>query len=267
MPLLRLAAVTALLLASHGLFFRPAAAGERLLTAKEARAKVQTWDRVPDEEIVKSSAKHLGGRLYYRFELRNGDGYQVDSTNGRVSVVYASRLTVGSRAKVEARMLPLKRLQHFAEATRRRRFPEGAAMTLMLRSEPHFDGSGYCFSFGQVLPENGAWTDNGCSITVRADTGEITAYSDHLEAVPAYARIRPPITATRAREVAQRAAGYVEAKLSRPSRLSYSRGKFRWVVRLEGKDAAGLRGSCLVHVDARTGKADEPLQYASPNIE
>ena len=185
-------------------WIRPAAGQTRPLTLAEARQKVRIAAQVRDEDIVRYRTKILGNRVFYHFELRNGDGYQVDRATGRIAVVYESRFSTRTTQEVEANRLPLEVLEKVAWETVRERYPEGAAMTLKLWEQPHFDGYAYSFHYGQVLPENGAWTDNGCTIVVAADTGVLNSYSDHFEPIPPAARRQPHVSAAQAIMIAAR---------------------------------------------------------------
>ncbi|MCC2672964.1 MAG: hypothetical protein K0Q72_5436 [Armatimonadetes bacterium] len=229
----------------------------------EARSKVLAASGVdPTEIVAEETAVTIAGGVY-QLELVNGDSYRVDGVTGRVATFFGSRVSNRTAEEIEADQLPQEQLEQIALQTAAQRYAEGAAMTLALAGAPEFNGSAYEYNIAQKIPSNGALTDNGCRVTVAADTGLVVFYSDRYTPIPEQAGLPPTITEANARDLSAAAAQMLEVTAVEYSKLLYTDGKLTWSLRIRGIMPSGeeiVRGT---DVDATTGQILDVQKYAT----
>lgn len=224
----------------------------KMISVEQAKAVVRQFEGKPDLSLPEPKTYRVGDRVLYHFRLPNGDEYRVNAFTGEIqSIFYGSHQSRKATRDIIANMLPLPNLEAIAWQQARRLYKGFDAKKMVLVNK-YFDGESYVFEFYQQLP-NGAFTDNRCTISIRADTGKLLFYSQHYTDVPPFASRTPKIDRDHALEAARRAIGLVEITRIEKSWLIFSRDTLKWDLMLEGPLPDGTTYLWSARVDADTG--------------
>jgi|GEM_PF-1766745 len=234
------------------------------ISVEEAKVIVRQFEGKPTLSLPEPKIYQVNDKVLYHFRLPNGDEYRIDAFTGEIrSVFYGSRQAHKTSKEILANMLPLSKLEATAWAQARRLY-KGFNNKKMVLINKYFDGESYTFEFRERLA-NGALTQNGCTVSIRADTGQLLFYSQTFVDVPPEAAKAPVVSKEQALEEVRRSLGLIEITRVERALLEFHRGRLVWFFMVEGPFPDGttyLWGAC---VDAKTGRVlEKEKALASP---
>ncbi len=229
----------------------------RKIPAAQAKAIIRQFEGKPNLSLPDPTIYQVDDRLIYHFRLNNGDEYRVNALTGEIqSVFYGSVQSRKITKEIKANILPLSKLEAIAWQQAKHLY-KGFKVMKMVLFDKYFDGEAYVFEFRQQLP-NGAFTDNGCTVCIRADNGKLLFYSQTFTDIPQEASQIPTVSKEQALEEVRRAIGLVEITRVGKFLLEFWRGKLIWrLAEVEGPFPDGTTYWWSASVDAKTGRVLE----------
>ncbi len=233
------------------------------ISVEQAKAIVRQFEGNPNLSLPEPKIYQVGDKTLYHFRLPNGDEYRVNAFTGEIqSVFYGSRQARKTTKDILANALPLSKLEAIAWNQARRLY-RGFVNRKMVLVNRYFDGEAYTFQFRERLP-NGALTQNGCTVSVRADTGQLLFYVQTFIDVPPEAAEAPAISKEQALEEVRRSLGLAEITRVERVSLEFHRGRLVWFFMVEGPLPDGTTYLWFIYVDAKTGEVLEKDRALAP---
>jgi hypothetical protein len=203
------------------------------ISVEQAKAIVRQFEGKPNLSLPEPKIYQVNDKVLYHFHLPNGDEYRIDAFTGEIqSVFYGSRQARKTTKDILANALPLSKLEAIAWNQARRLYRDFVNRKMVLVNK-YFDGEAYTFQFRERLP-NGALTQNGCTVSVRADTGQLLFYAQTFVDVPPEAAEAPAISKEQALEEVRRSLGLAEITRVERALLEFHRGRLVWFFMVEG---------------------------------
>lgn len=233
------------------------------ISVEQAKAIVRQFEGNPNLPLPEPKVYQVGDKALYHFRLPNGNEYRVNAFTGEVqSVFYGSRQARKTTKEILANMLPLSKLEATAWAQAKHLYRRLNKKKIVLINK-YFDGEGYTFEFRERLA-NGALTQNGCTVSVRADTGQLLFYSQTFVDVPPEAAEAPAISEEQALEEVRQSLGLAEITRVERALLEFHRGRLVWFIMVEGSFPDGTTYLWFTRVDAKTGRVLEKDKALTP---
>jgi uncharacterized membrane protein YkoI len=233
------------------------------ISVEQAKAIVRQFEGNPNLSLPEPKIYQVGDKALYHFRLPNGDEYRVNAFTGEVqSVFYGSRQARETTKDILANAQPLSKLEAIAWNQARRLYRDFGNRKMVLVNR-YFDGEAYTFQFRERLP-NGALTQNGCTVSVRADTGQLLFYAQTFVDVPPGAAEAPAISKEQALEGVRRSLGLAEITRVERVSLKFHQGRLVWFFMVEGPLPDGTTYLWLIYVDAKTGEVLEKDKALAP---
>jgi len=233
------------------------------ISVEQAKAIVRQFEGNPNLSLPEPKIYQVGDKALYHFRLPNGDEYRVNAFTGEVqSVFYGSRQARKTTKDILANALPLSKLEAIAWNQARRLYRDFGNRKMVLVNR-YFDGEAYTFQFRERLP-NGALTQNGCTVSVRADTGQLLFYAQTFVDLPPEAAEAPKISKEQALEEVRRSLGLAEITRMERALLKVYRGRLVWFFMVEGPFPDGTTYLWFIYMDAKTGEIVEKDKALAP---
>jgi uncharacterized membrane protein YkoI len=233
------------------------------ISVEQAKAIVRQFEGKPNLSLPEPKIYQVNDKVLYHFHLPNGDEYRIDAFTGEIqSVFYGSRQARKTTKDILANALPLSKLEAIAWNQARRLYRDFVNRKMVLVNK-YFDGEAYTFQFRERLP-NGALTQNGCTVSVRADTGQLLFYAQTFVDIPPEAAEAPAISKEQALEEVRRSLGLAEITRVERALLEFHRGRLVWFFMVEGPLPDGTTYLWSALVDAKTGRILEKDKALAP---
>jgi len=233
------------------------------ISVEQAKAIVRQFEGNPNLPLPEPKVYQVGDKALYHFRLPNGNEYRVNAFTGEVqSVFYGSRQARKTTKDILTNALPLSKLEAIAWNQARRLYRDFGNRKMVLVNR-YFDGEAYTFQFRERLL-NGALTQNGCTVSVRADTGQLLFYSQTFVDVPPEAAEAPAISKEQALEEVRRSLGLAEITRVERVSLEFHRGGLVWFFMVEDPLPDGTTYLWSALVDAKTGRVLEKNKAPAP---
>jgi hypothetical protein len=199
--------------------------------------------------------------------VRTSDGslFDVDASTGtivRVSYPFPARDPKAPESVTVEQASGLAR--RYAE----QRFPQ--AMRRLNKQRVSRLGQTARVSFEQVLPQNGAYTQNNIAVDVSLQVGSVVYVSVFLQEVPVEATRPPRLTLEQTKDLAKKASGLPQVESVDEISLAWVDSSYRRVrgllrqMKVSGLLADGRRTTRFVTLDANTGAVFEVDQLREP---
>ncbi|MCC6445768.1 MAG: hypothetical protein IT210_20230 [Armatimonadetes bacterium] len=228
-----------------------------LLDAEQAKAVAQTF--VGIDISLSGPYSYEADPMRYFFEDEQNNSYIVHKQWGQVVAFSKGKRQTPGRFQEEtwmaqpdvAREVIIQRATEFAKSHYSGFEERGLRQD---RADLFSSSTDWNIGFIQILPENGAYTNNACSVRLSRKDGTIWSYTAIRQEVPPEAHRQPAVNGDQAKAAFEKESGLEQISFVAVDLIYTPQRRLEWLVKGEGLKADGEKTIYMVTLDADSGE-------------